>query len=108
LVTTNPSPELTVTVEVRGPGGQVWSKAFQIRRPPIVLVHGYASDNSTWAQAWLDTLTNNVPSDFVRKIEYGVDHSKADKKDYPNTSGRLDSLARLLHGALARIFHRTS
>jgi triacylglycerol esterase/lipase EstA (alpha/beta hydrolase family) len=90
--------ELAAAVEITDGSGRRWVREFKIRRPPIVLVHGYASDKKTWGQPWLDVLTNTVPSGFVAPINYGVDTS--DPKSCFNTYGRLDELAWTLHASL--------
>jgi pimeloyl-ACP methyl ester carboxylesterase len=46
--------------------------AFKIRRPPIVLVHGYNSDNGTWSSDFLNVLRETNSSDFVIPVEYGA------------------------------------
>jgi pimeloyl-ACP methyl ester carboxylesterase len=65
---------------------------FRIRKPPIVLVHGIGSDNSTWynsdgsPKAFLAALESGFPPDFIMPVDAGVDSTR-------NTSDRFDTLA---------------
>src|SRR5207248_1863095 len=45
---------------------------FRVRRPPIILVHGYASNGGTWTQDFLNALAAATPSDFIWPISYGI------------------------------------
>ena len=48
---------------------------FKVREPPVILVHGYASSSATWSKAFLSSLKQSRPADFVVAIDYGVLHS---------------------------------
>jgi hypothetical protein len=68
--------ELTVQLNLSVTGLQtpVTNTTFKIRRPPIMLVHGYNSDSNTWSSDFLMTLHQNVPADFVQPLNYGVQY----------------------------------
>src|SRR5439155_24937456 len=50
----------------------VVTTSFRVRRPPIILVHGYNTDGSTWSGDFLDALAAATPSDFIFQISYGT------------------------------------
>ncbi len=66
--------EMTVTLTVRAEGslgiGNI--TIFKIRKPPVVLIHGYAADKSTWGSEFTDLFALGRSSDFVIPINYGV------------------------------------
>ena len=68
-------PELIVTLGVqRADGsGDHSTKLFLITRPPIVLVHGYASSSATWSPAFLSILQQSRLVGFVVPVDYGFD-----------------------------------
>jgi pimeloyl-ACP methyl ester carboxylesterase len=77
---------------------------FRIRRPPVVLVHGFNSDARTWSGAggdFLDSLQNAYPSDFVIPINYGVNFVSKDP-DAENRTGSLFTLVQELNVALPK------
>ncbi|MHA3770406.1 DUF7453 family protein [Verrucomicrobiota bacterium sgz303538] len=86
------STELTVTVNLSS-GGTTLSNTFKIRKPPIILVHGYNADLTTWSSAFLEELKAARGEDFVVPITY------APKSE--NTPGRLDSMVARLNDCLA-------
>ena len=45
---------------------------FGIRKPPLVLVHGYNADETTWGPAFKAWLALDRGEDFVRPISYGT------------------------------------
>ena len=67
--------EITVTLTLANTANanDVVPKTFRIRRPPIVLVHGYNSSGATWGSDFLNALAAATPSDFIRPISYGTE-----------------------------------
>ncbi len=89
--------------ELDASGATVSSKTvpFKIRKPPIVLVHGYNANSSAWSSAFLAEFNASRPADFVKKIEYGVTvAANGWVSNSLNTDGRLDYLAAVLDGVL--------
>ena len=76
----------------------VITKTFYVRRPPIFLVHGYASNGSTWTSDFKDALAPATQSDFVNPISYGAIGSSP--FNYFNTWGSFAALVPELDGAL--------
>jgi hypothetical protein len=66
----NTSGEVKVLVTVTDPVGNMDTEEFFIRKPPIVLVHGYNADSNTWGQDFLSALYLKRPEDFIRPINY--------------------------------------
>ena len=68
------SKELTVTLSATQDGHTMpdASVQFRIRRPPVVLVHGYRSSNDAWGSDFLTTLQSSIPADFIMPVEGGV------------------------------------
>ena len=92
LILDNGVTELSVTLTARNvDSGDTITKAFKLRKPPIVLVHGYNADRKSWGLEFTNTAKLGRPGDFVIPIDYGV--NGADPKFYINTVGRLDALA---------------
>lgn len=97
------STELKVTCAMWGDQIGV-TNSFYIRKPPIVLVHGYNSDSNTWGADFLAQLTSTRPTEFVIPIQYGVTYDTVYsdagvqfvENKGGNTSGRFDTLAREL------------
>jgi len=54
------------------PPYEVVTQIFRVRRPPILLVHGYNSNSDTWGPDFLNALTAATASDFILPISYGV------------------------------------
>lgn len=48
------------------------SCSFEIRPPPIALIHGYATDARAWGVGFTNLLSNYRPTDFIFPIQYGV------------------------------------
>jgi triacylglycerol esterase/lipase EstA (alpha/beta hydrolase family) len=101
--------ELNVTLKITKDGDTTPTAtiAFRIRKPPIVLVHGYHSSNDTWYQpdkttpaGFLAALQNVFPSDFIMPIEYGVQRTGTDVDVTRNTSDSFDTLASVLNAQL--------
>jgi len=88
--------ELTVTLTVRVGSTNVFSTTFKIRKPPVVLVHGYNADSSTWGPGFTSL---GRPSDFIIPINYGVGGT-LNTVYWLNTYGRFDDLARRLDNIL--------
>ena len=74
---------------------------FKLRKPPVILIHGYNADKSTWSDSFKAILQNARGADFVTNINYGV-IADAETKDYPNTWGKLSDLSRMLDSALGK------
>jgi len=91
------SKELTVQLTVKGPSVDL-TNTFKIRKPPVVLVHGYNTRANTWSDGFLAKLKSVRPDDFVIPIEYGV--AGSDPKFFPNTYERLDDLSMRLDSVL--------
>jgi len=47
-------------------------ESFAVRKPPVVLVHGYHSDLYTWSPEFLTELKKERGNDFVIPINYGT------------------------------------
>jgi pimeloyl-ACP methyl ester carboxylesterase len=69
---TSPANEVDVNLTLNNGGQQITSASFGIRPVPVVLVHGIADSGSTWSTGFLNALYQNLPSDFVKTITYGV------------------------------------
>lgn len=89
--------ELTVQLTIRGPAIDLTNK-FKIRKPPVVLVHGYATGADTWSSDFLGQLYATRPEDFVIPLQYGVEGT--DVKYFPNSYERLDNLSKRLDSIL--------
>ncbi len=103
------APELLVTVTATTPGGSGFATAFRIRKPPVVLVHGYNAKADTWSEAFKTALatSDNVifrPENFIIPIEYGVS-SGGDPT--VNTFGNLYYLTQLLDAVLQEKIENT-
>lgn len=112
------SNEITLTFTVTDNSSETNSVSFEVRPPPIILVHGYNADSNTWSASFLNVLRASVPADFVQPIQYGVTYQTnienaphaaytitnifEDKSD--NTSGNLIPLAKELDGVLNQAF----
>ena len=107
--------ELTIELDLTPSGSStpVTNVTFHIRRPPVVLVHGYNADATTWSASFLNTLKTNVPADFIVPINYGVTITAISSprgvqyvnfvtNDNINTSAPLTNLVRLLEPELNR------
>ena len=91
----------SVAVTVESAPGTACPQSFQVARPPIVLVHGYYSDQNTWSPGFYDVLAAARPSGFVQKVEYGVRIKPDGSRDSTeNTFGALSNLAWELHNSL--------
>jgi len=76
---------------------------FGVRKPPVVLVHGFNSDSSAWGSWFTRTLMIDRGNSFVVAVNYGVDNDKGkDHRSDENTYGNLDSLTETLRKALAK------
>lgn len=74
---------------------------FEVAKPPIVLVHGYGSDQTTWSDGFMSILSASRPPSFVQKVEYGVKLLPNGKRDNTeNTAGPFRNLAWLLNNSL--------
>lgn len=73
---------------------------LKIRKPPLVLVHGYNSDSNFWSTNFIAILTNNrVPADFVIPVNYGVGVGKEGPDPAENTYGNFTDL----NGVLSQV-----
>jgi pimeloyl-ACP methyl ester carboxylesterase len=92
--------EMTVnlTVQQSDAPSNVKQLMFKIRRPPVVLIHGFDSDKGTWSVEFLNALTesrhrsSDAGENFVVPINYGVNAGSADPR-FRNRTGSLTSLA---------------
>lgn len=89
-------PELIVTVKVATAGSELSSTTFRLRKPPVVLVHGYNTDGNSWSSAFKANIESFRSADFVIPINYGV----SGKDTTVNTYGSLDSLTKVLDSVL--------
>ncbi len=94
------STSLTATLKLEGVASPQSEVSFQIVKPPIVLVHGYRSDSSTWTPAFLEVLRQKRLQGFVKPIQYGVSGG-GDK--IVNTTWPLRNLAPLLDSELIAV-----
>ncbi|HEV7404817.1 MAG TPA: hypothetical protein VGO11_17880, partial [Chthoniobacteraceae bacterium] len=62
--------EGTVTVNIEQASISLAKVTFKIRKPPIVLIHGYNSDGGAWSDDFKKELFRG--DKFVNSIEYGV------------------------------------
>ena len=74
------------------PNGDPTLSSFRIRKPPIVLVHGYNADGSSWSDSFKLELYFDRGDDFVRPITYSPKSV--------NTPGPLDKQAQALDDTL--------
>jgi len=69
---------------------------FQVRKPPVVLVHGFDSDSNTWDKStFLPVLKAERGDDFVIPLNYGTENGKK-----ANTFDKLEVLLGTLDSAL--------
>lgn len=107
LSLTNDQLNVTLTMQQADDPANAAIKSFLIRKPPIVLVHGFDSDMSTWGEDFLGTIVNSGhhmavldPTDnFVVAIEYGVDDTQKDRK-FENRTQSFSVLAQKLSDVL--------
>ena len=82
-----------------GVNRNVGSTLFNVRKPPVVLVHGYNADANTWKKEdnedFLNVLRKDRGEDFVIRVNYGTANNKQD-----NTFGPLKTLCNQLDTAL--------
>jgi pimeloyl-ACP methyl ester carboxylesterase len=89
---------VNLTVQQSDAPSNIKQLSFEIRRPPVVLVHGFDSDKRTWSEEFLNALSesrhrSSSPGDnFVVPINYGVDPGSGDPK-FRNRTGSFTSLA---------------
>ncbi len=69
---------------------------FGIRKPPVVLVHGYNSDNTAWSHDFLSPIQIDRGNDFVIPQSYGTEN-----QSFVNTFWDVKRLVGVLHGELA-------
>jgi pimeloyl-ACP methyl ester carboxylesterase len=87
-------------------GNDVVATNFRVRRAPIILVHGYNTDSSTWDPPWgmheflyaLSAATvylpNDYPDSFIRLINYGVLNNFNTWGSFPALARELDTQLR--------------
>jgi pimeloyl-ACP methyl ester carboxylesterase len=98
--------ELAVTMTLsRASSAQAeGKKEFKIKKPPVVLVHGYNADKSSWGPWFTAFFALGRSTNFVIAIDYGVNSAgpwwAPNSVYYPNTYERLDLLAKKLDGIL--------
>lgn len=71
--------------------------SFGVRKPPVVLVHGYDSDSSTWKLPFLLPMQADRGRPFVVAVNYGTNNG-----NFENTYGGLPTLTETLSQALAQ------
>ena len=59
VVFLNNNKELTVTLQLNGQ--QSFTNSFKIRKPPVVLLHGYNTDASSWTPFFRSFYQNPGP-----------------------------------------------
>ncbi len=89
------SNEITAQLSVTTTGTALTSTSFEIRPPPVALVHGYNADSTSWSPAFLQTLYGIVPTNFVIAVNYGTNGNNT-----VNSYGQLEDLAPLLDAEL--------
>ncbi len=93
-LTLGASKELSVTMHITKLGDSSVSGGvtFKIRKPPLILVHGYASSSATWSEPFLETLRQTRPDEFVHAIDYGIGALNP-----PGFNATYDALGPLAH-----------
>jgi hypothetical protein len=95
------STEMSITVHVTNHTNPSVTRAvtFRIRKPPIVLVHGFNVTDPTisWTPDYRQALAYTRPPEFIQAIHYGTGISSHPS----NTFGRFDQLAPDLDDVLA-------
>ncbi|HTB85921.1 MAG TPA: Ig-like domain-containing protein [Candidatus Sulfotelmatobacter sp.] len=86
-----PYQPVMLKLSVTSPGAAAASSTFEIRPPPIVLVHGYDASAVSWTPSFLTNLYAFEPADFVFPINYGTNNDNSE-----NTTEPLDYLAQVL------------
>lgn len=108
--------ELSVEAKLTGIGQNSATATFRIRKPPLVLVHGYNTDSLTWTADFHKTITSsNRPSDFILPVDYGViDKVKETvtkggtfRRPYKDNSGNTFGSLTNLAMALSRVLEKT-
>jgi len=78
---------LTASVNLGGVATVVASTNVLVVPPPVILVHGYSANASSWSSSFISVLQSGSPAGFVQAINYGTDNN-----NYFNTTGSLDDL----------------
>ena len=73
---------------------------FGIRKPPVVLVHGYNADETTWGISFKARLGRDRGEDFVHPISYGTGSDASGRQI--NTFSRLRELVGVLDRELSQ------
>lgn len=76
-------------------------KEFSVRKPPVVLVHGYNSDRSTWDLSFRSVISDDRGYDGVIAVNYGQQNEEHVYSDFVTLARRLDEV-------LVSIFERGS
>ena len=89
--------ELSVDLVLRAGKVTAATSTFGVRYPPVVLVHGIGS-TADWefSGPFLDELYTRMPSDFVLRVQYGVNGSDTTA----NRVSDLETCAQLLDATL--------
>ena len=120
----NIQQELTVTLTVRQTNNSSNTKqvSFKIRKPPVVLIHGFDSDRTTWNDGkpegyrsqFLNILAQSrhlsdtsASDNFVVRINYGVDTTSTTDPKLRNRTGSFTSLVQDLDLVLSRQIETT-
>lgn len=83
--------------------GNPTTTSFKIRKPPIVLIHGYAANSRSWTPEYRAELAKSRGDDFIIAIDYGLGDSVGHDGEPSNTSDSLATLAFDLDGSLSEI-----
>ena len=69
----------------------VGSFLFGVRKPPIVLVHGYNSNNSAWGFDFKRVMASDRGEDFVFPVQYGQQNDANIYANFDTLAGDLNS-----------------
>ena len=98
--------EAYVTLTVKRQNAPWWwtpavDPHFAIRKPPVVLVHGYNSNHSAWEDSFKKTLVDDRGGDFVVAVDYGTSGKDNENTD-GNTYGDFVTLTETLRQSLTK------
>lgn len=91
--------DMTITAVLSDSTGPISTQSYLVRKPPVVLVHGYNAAENTWTDEFLNVLRNSRGSNynFVLPITYGATRKPDGSFDCTkNTRYSFDVLASML------------